>query len=458
MKGKNLIIMGIFVLMFAFPSFALNFSLALNYQEELIAGEKTTGMLTISNFDDEKGYFTINVLGPKQEWIITEKKTVILNPGETKTIKLYISTSPDVYEAIYKFRVYVTSHDGTRKGEVLSLKVAQPEKIRFSPLKISCERCSPGEKITVQFEITNLGIEKRTFEAIFRALNQEKKIKKAVEGRKKTVFKAIFDIDRYQPPKIYQVTLEVYDENGEKVKVLNETFEVVANEEIDISQKEMESFLERAVEIKISNRGNVENIRKIYSNASNPWLVFYFGPKAERINDKYLWELSIAPGETKTIIYKEFYWYKVAIIFAIIAIAIYLKFFCVWGVRVRKSIIYSPPAREGKTIGVCIELKTSKPLKKIVVRDFVPPSFELVKSFETTKPMRKELEEGVELIWKVRSMRTGEERVFHYKVKPKIGVIGKIKLPRACAKFEIEGKEVQKKSNFPELEGIKENV
>ena len=103
-----------------------------------------------------------------------------------------------------------------------------------------------------------------------------------------------------------------------------------------------------------------------------------------------------------------------------------------------------------------MEVKSNKPIKKIVVRDIIPSSFELIKSFETIKPIKKEKENEIELIWKIRTMKPGEERVLHYKLKPKIGIIGSISLPKAIMECYLEEKRVVKKSNSPKIKGLSE--
>ncbi len=456
MLRRKLLCWALMLLLFAPPSLALNFTVAVEYPPRLIAGESYEGFLLVKNLDKEKGFLSVSILGPRPEWVIPEKKILALDGGKERKVKLYFRPSPDAYEATYRLRVYVKAHDGSEKSAPLPLTVVQPKKIRFSELKLSCEKCRPEERVRASFTVTNLGVEKREFEVIFRAFGLDKKVRKKVRGRSREDFAVVFDVSKYQAPGKYSVTAEVYDENGEKIKTLTKTFEVAAVENVSVSQREKKSIFDRTVEIRVRNEGNLEKSCPVYSNASSSLLSIYLGPKIERRDGVYFFTVKVKPGEEKIVRFKEFYWYRVAVILALIAVAVYLKFFYISGIKIRKRIIYTPPLREGKAVGVSIELKTSKPIKRIVVRDFVPPSFELVKSFETLKPMRKNAENGIELVWKVRSMRAGEERVFHYKVKPKIGVIGKIKLSRASVKFELDGREGEKRSNSPEAEGVKE--
>lgn len=443
-------------------SFALNFTVKASYPEKIIAGEEGIGSLEITNYD-EKSFFSFSVFGPKPEWIVFEKSLISLEKGESKTVKVHIKPGENAYEAVYKFRLKVTAQDGSVKEVAFPLKIVQTEKLRFSNISISCKNniCSPGEKVKFSVKITNLGKEKRTFKIIFLFQGKKAEHDVIVEGRSDKIVSSEFLLDKYQSPGEYKVNFEVM-EAGEKIFEKTSSFMVKKIEKIEKSESEKKGIFTRDVTITLKNEGNTEKEYTISSNASNEPLTFiwhergYKGWEGALINGKYLMKVKLKPGEKAVITYKEVFFLRILIILIIAALLIYFKFFYVWGVKIKKNLIYKPPLKEGDKISVSIEISASKSVKKIVVRDFVPPSFELVKSFETIKPIRKEKEDGIELVWKVRSLKPGEERVLHYKLKTKIGVMGSLALPKASVECEIEGKKAVKKSNTPRIKGVSE--
>lgn len=437
-------------------SFALNFTIEASYPEKIPAGEKVIGTLKITNYGEES-FFTLSVAGPKPEWIVFEKPSLLIPKGESKSVKVYIKPSENAYEAVYKFRLRAVAEDGTTKEVLFPIKVEQTEKLRFSNISISCVNsiCSPGEKVKFSVKIVNLGRDERSLNVrfIFEGKKIEHKI--IVEGRSDKSVSAEFLLDKYQNPGKYNIKLQII-EAGEKIFEGSTTFTVKKIEKLEKNEKENVGFFTKEVVINVKNEGNMEKEYTISSNATEGWLIVYSGEKAERVDGKYVWKIKLKPGESVVIAYREIFLFRILIIVVIAAVIIYLKFFYVWGIKVKKNVIYKAPVKEGDKISVSIEISASKPAKKIVVRDFVPLSFELVKSFETVKPIRKEREDGIELIWKIRSMKPGEERVLHYKLRSKIGVIGPVALPKASVECELEGKRTIKKSNSPKIVGIKE--
>ena len=447
--------MVIFVL-FLHTSFALNFTAEITYPQKIVAGERGTGILRITNYG-EKAFFTFSVFGPRPEWILFEKSNLVISKGETKSVKIYITPEESAYEAVYKFKLRIVAKDNTVKEIPFPVKVEQKETLKFSNISVSCNNniCAPAQKVKFFFKIINLGKQEKNFVVKFILENKKIEHKVNVEAKKEKNVVAEFLLDKYQKPGKYSIKVEVY-EASEKIFEKSSSFFVKKIEKIEKHKQEKQGFFTKEVVITLRNEGNAEREYTVSSNASREVLTLYSGEKAERVNGKYVWKVKLKPGEAKEIAYREVFLLRILLIAATAGVVIYLKFFYVWGVGIKKNIIYKPPVKEGDKITVSLEINTSKQVKKIVVRDIIPPSFELVRSFETVKPIKKEKEDGIELIWKIRTMKPGEERVLHYKLKPKIGVIGSISLPKAVMECYLEEKRVMKKSNSPKIKGLSE--
>ena len=63
--------------------------------------------------------------------------------------------------------------------------------------------------------------------------------------------------------------------------------------------------------------------------------------------------------------------------------------------------------------------------------DVVPEEFILSGSFETLKPIVRKIGSGTEMIWRLGTIKRGEERLLHYKIKPRGIVTGEHSLPSA---------------------------
>jgi rRNA processing protein Gar1 len=78
------------------------------------------------------------------------------------------------------------------------------------------------------------------------------------------------------------------------------------------------------------------------------------------------------------------------------------------------------------------------------VRDFVPAVATVVERFDTLRPTLRKVTGGTELIWTLDSLRSGEERVLNYRIRPVVDIIGTLKLPVAYVKYLDKKKEVNK--------------
>jgi len=160
------------------------------------------------------------------------------------------------------------------------------------------------------------------------------------------------------------------------------------------------------------------------------------------VNDtKYTWTIaSLQPGEEAVISYAVDYSPLYLFIIAIIVL-VYLYFFKMRTVRVRKYVMQKKHIEEGEefTIGVEIKNYSGKRIDEILVEDFVPTMFK-VKEGSGPKASIKKSSVGTELVWNLSGLYHGEERVLSYKIVPAFGVHGKIRMPRASVKFKSGNK------------------
>ena len=163
------------------------------------------------------------------------------------------------------------------------------------------------------------------------------------------------------------------------------------------------------------------------------------------------WEIRLKPGESATIVVKRNYILPALILIAIIAI--------IAGYYVlRDPVTVTKQAEVLKTMDggihelkVIIIIKNRKHIsyKNTRIVDMILGPIELEKSIKVgtlhpTKVLKRE--RGTVLDWKF-DLDENEERIITYKVTSKLSILGELKLPRAIAVIQKDGKERKIKSN-----------
>ncbi len=453
-KGKQNTVAGfLFFTFFLLPfSFGADsaFKVVVKSAEIVVAGGSAKIYVTVTNDDEKSHIYTISLLSSRYTWFSLKDSAFIIPPHSSKSTVVLFHPPESAGESIYRCKIIVTRDDGERVVKFAAIKVVQKKELVISDLSLSCTLCDPGEKVAAYIELSNTAPRRRV-EVVFKFDGIVKRSKIIIGELSKRSIKTSFQLDKLQPPGEYTVTAEVY-ENGKLIARRMAKFKVKRIKNVKIEKSVNSDLFFKRVTITIKNLGNAKEVVYVNASSSGMWYI-YQGPKCEKKNGMYVWEVELSPEESKVIKYEEFFWLPVALVAAALLGVLFFLLLYPRGIKIKKYVIQKKPVKEGETISVSIEIKAGKNLRGIRVIDFVPPSFELVKSFETIKPIRKEREEGIELVWKLRNMRAGEERVLHYKLRARISVIGSMKLPKAKVICTIGKRKVEKSSNAPHVKG-----
>jgi len=154
--------------------------------------------------------------------------------------------------------------------------------------------------------------------------------------------------------------------------------------------------------------------------------------------------------------YSEIFWPTYVLIVAVVLI-ISLVYWQMSAFTFKKNVIGKSSFKSGKDISISLNVKSRrKAVDKVAVRDIIPPNFSVVSKFETVKPLIRKVTNGIELLWKVGSLKPNEERVLHYTIRPNVDASSKVSLPSALAKA-ASGKGIAvKRSNRVSLQPDKE--
>ena len=133
--------------------------------------------------------------------------------------------------------------------------------------------------------------------------------------------------------------------------------------------------------------------------------------------------------------------------------AYYVFNYFVKTVKVRKFVMQKRKIKEGRefTIGVEVKNKTGTKVKDVVVRDFIPSIFEMRKAKGVQPDASKKTESGNELIWRLKTLESGEQRILTYKIVPVFGLNNKLNLTKSNVKYKEGDERKTAYSNTPSL-------
>ncbi|MFP4568232.1 MAG: hypothetical protein ACLFN8_04780 [Candidatus Woesearchaeota archaeon] len=279
----------------------------------------------------------------------------------------------------------------------------------------------------------------------------------------------IFELDPLQKPGEYDVIVEIYSQQSGKISEDKTTVTIqgysTTPTNLDTQRKNIFTIQNT---ITVENFGNREATAEVKLAAN--WLKKIFSkttPEAnfEKINgDSYfLWSIDLDSTEKQIITVKTNYW-PLIVIMAIILLVIALYF------KLRSPLIIEKEAAvidedkgEGSSdirIRLFVKNRTGHPVKNIIITDRVKGITDYVESTQLghVKPTRttKTTKKGTMLYWDIEELEAYEERIFTYKLKSKLKVVGELTLPKSNAKFETTtGKQRKTISKEPFFRKIK---
>ncbi len=156
----------------------------------------------------------------------------------------------------------------------------------------------------------------------------------------------------------------------------------------------------------------------------------------------------LLPGQSITIKYTVSY-YSIYLIILIIVLAIIIFLYFNRKVSFRKEVIEHKAVEGFIDIKIALRLKniSRKKIYGIEIEDIIPPN-----SLKISKAGQKEGKvtkhgNSMKISWKEDELNPGDEIIVMYEVKSKIGIVGNFELDNALAKFDLNGKQYEKKSN-----------
>lgn len=404
-----------------------------------------------------KDQFILSVSDSKS-WLTVVTSQPMLSPNETKQISLLMNPLADTQSGTYRIRIYAESiNTSFVKWADMYVQVAREEGAYIQEVLIGGD-LEPLGSLTTETKIRNYGMNTIQFAVLNQRIYSSKglvyesndTIDKISSDSYATVQKK-FSLGEQATGGNYHVDATlVYKDKV--IANLTQEFNVKEKAILEKSSGEFSLMFGWGMNVYVRNRGNIPVTYTLNERVSPFDGVFLSGAEPTSRGEIYSWELqSIMPGETRTVTYRVDYTGLFVTSTAILILG-WFFFYKMRTLRVRKYIIQKKFIEEGEEFTVGIDLKNAsgKKLDKIVIRDFIPPVFE-IKDTEGMKPTKKRSESGTELTWELKDIANREERVLSYKIIPLFGIYGRIRLPRSIIKYTAGSREKGTVSEFADI-------
>jgi len=414
-------------------------------------GNTTSIDVTITNNQLKSDTFSITVF--PSYWygirVDLQDNFVSINARSSATTKIYFDTrSSDAIISPFTIAVQSINNKNINDTSMFKLTVLRKSPVFVSDIRINKYNVNPGDAINIDSYISNTALvaigpyniqtNLRSNEMILKRFDD--RIDSMPPGSVKKLTNT-YTFDKYASPGKYFVEAIVIDESG-FIKSYKSSDFITVNEVNKLTKEKSVEYglMSQAVTIKVKNEGNVV-ASNFYITESVPQFVknlFYpqIEPDKEEQKDIrviYYWHVdSLAPGQEKIIKY-EVRSISIIIVFVLLLLFVMIAFKYVFSPKVVKRVKHSGSLTREKEVVVSIEVKNGSrhEIKDLIVRDFVPTIATVVEGFDTIKPSLRKTPGGTELLWRIDSLKSFEERVLSYRIKPVVEVAGTLKLPKA---------------------------
>jgi len=416
-------------------AFATDFSISLDKPTDypFYATKTDYVKLTINNPLAED-WFSISVLGVPVEWVSTDINLLKVPAGGSSSAKITVSPSRDALPNMYQYFLKVvrlSSRDTIEKP--LLFNIVQVTSAIMKDVSLSCKSCI--DKVDVSGKIINVGSRNLNLALVLKYGSQQKTfaIGKLDVGEKKD-FQTSIDLKDMEPNN-YDVDIILVDDKGNVMYTESSSFSIPSIENIIYDKKISSTPFGSSITVTAVNKGNIVSEADLRSVSPQNWYSVISSPNPTgMMTGYYFWKTSLEPGESTSLSYSEIYWPTYVFIVAVVLV-LALIYWQSSAFTFSKRVIGRPSFKFGKEISISLHLKSRrKEIDKVAIRDIVPPNFSVVSKFETVKPLIRKVANGIELFWRVGSLRPNEERVLHYTIKPNIEASKKINLPSALVK------------------------
>ncbi len=271
-----------------------------------------------------------------------------------------------------------------------------------------------------------------------------------IDGNSVEIVENGYCFDKYADAGSYSISAILKTTLNRQVDSRSTSVKISEKSDLIVEKSVEYNLFAQVKTITVKNEGNVNEDDSVVTETVSNFVNNLFYPidqptSLSKSENKviYTWELeSLKPGEETVIQYEIRYvsiWFTALVLLIIIS----LSFSYVYTPRIKKKFTLIGSLKKGKEIPILLEIKNSTihEIKNVEVTDMVPPIAVLVEKYDTMKPKVKKSSSGIELSWKINSLKPLEERVLTYRIKPNVDIIGSMRLPKVAMEFVNNKKE-----------------
>jgi hypothetical protein len=432
------------------------------------SSETKTVEITVQN-EGAPDKFSLRIFPPfaqsgnGQVTVNLDKTTATIDSNQNATLELRFSSQPCVADYVTNiFTVTASSIVDSSIQSNATLRVTTMRKfpVCISKLSLTKDTLLPGQTLTITAEIDNPSDIAST---AFQLLTNIKTITGAVvknfqndidiiQGKSSKTITINYQIPQQIGYGRFNVELVLQNSLNREVSINVLSF-VVQQFENPTAQKSVKfGILTQDIFLKVRNDGNAP-VNASTSETVPAFLKTFITtidkPDSEQTLGNsviYTWLFyNLQPGEERTIEYQINMW-QIVLIIVLIIITIAYAFTYVFTIRIVKKHRLFGPLAGSKEVVVTLEVRnrTRHPIRDVYVRDFLPNFATVVEKFETVKPTVRKVAGGTEIIWKFDSLKSMDERVLTYRIKPTMEILGEIRLPKAMIRYSDKKKQLKK--------------
>ncbi len=424
---------------------------------EVNVGGTKTVTVTLQNLGSESDIFGISVWPPEASKFgiyVDVPPRVELAPGEKVEIPLKFYTPECTLggEVVFKVTAFSLTKPEEKSSEQILMKVRGEGLTCITRCELNKERFYPGEKVSVKVSVSNFA-ESGNFslEILVKKDGDIKKIFREgfyLERKGGRDFVSSFQLPEWSQAGDYKVyVLLKKDERIVSSKLLS--FSVMPVEKFAVTTSMKNMLLIQSYVVKIRNVGNAPSSPKPYTLNISKFLSLFFRPETKPTETyekegkvTYVWEVpSLNPNREYEIRYS--FDYTLLLLLAVVAIAVtVISYARYYSIKVVKKIKPVKLLSREKEIPITLSVANHSRhvVKDVIVKDRVPPLAALVEKFETLKPVKRKTKKGVELVWRIPSLKPGEEVILSYRIKPVVDIVGSLRLPEATVQYVGRGR------------------
>jgi len=440
-------------------TFAADFSINIDKKPDDPFYATKTDFITLTiNNPLPEDWFTISVIGVPQDWV-TAETSLLKVPMGSNSMQIQVRPPRDAIPNIYQYFLKVTrisSGDAVEKN--LLINIVQITSAILKDISLSCKSCL--DEVDVSGKVINVGSRTLDLALVLKYANQQKTVNIGkLDVNEKREFQTSLDLKNMEP-KDYNIDIILLDANGNVLYTESASFSIPVIENIVYDKKVSATPFGSLITVTAINRGNIVSEADLKAVSTESWYSFISGPAPTgMMTGYYFWRKTLNPKESISLNYTEIYWPTYVLIIAVV-LAIALIYWQSTAFTFSKNVIGKSKFKFGKDLSISLHLRSRKrSIDKVAIRDIVPPNFSVVSKFETVKPLIRKVANGIELIWKLGNLKSNEERVLHYTIRPNIEVSRKVNLPSALVKASSGKGFALKHSNkislYPEKEETK---